>query len=82
MFDDLEKKARNELIRLYEAYIKNPDDSSLEEQALSCEQSYSSVPILSKEVSHAGFKCLSIALKELSVIEAKQILNSLKNQEK
>lgn len=73
MFEDLEKHAREELINLYEDYIKNPDDSSLEEKALSCEQSYASVPVLSKEVGHAGFKCLSIAFKELSIKEAKEI---------
>ena len=45
MFDQMEKEGRKELIKLYEDYIANPDDVSLEARALDCEHKYSAVQV-------------------------------------
>ena len=78
MFNQMERESREELIRLYEAYIENPKDNKLEDWALDCEHKYCGVPVLSKIVSNAGFKATFIALKELPIKEAEEILRRLK----
>lgn len=77
MFKDLEKKARKELIKLYQDYIKNPNNPELEKRGMDCEQKYGAVKVLSKEIAYAGWKASELALKELPIKEAKEILKSL-----
>lgn len=78
MFQKVEEEARKDLIKLYEDYIKDKNNPELEEKALWCEQKYGGQEVLSKEVSHAGWKASDIALKELDLNEAKEILKTLK----
>ncbi len=78
MFQKIEEEARKDLIKLYEDYIDDKNNPDLEERALWCEQKYGGVQVLSKEVSHAGSKSTDIALKELDLNEAKEILKTLK----
>jgi hypothetical protein len=78
IFDSLEAEAKQELIRLYEDFIKNSADPSLEKRALACDQKYGAVPILSKQVASAGSEAASMAIGEMTVEEAKEILADLK----
>ena len=66
MFEE-EQKARKELIQLYENFLNNPNDPTLEKRALSCEQEYAANPILSEAVSQAGAMAEKIALNEKRV---------------
>lgn len=77
MFDDLEKEARLELKKLYQDFIDNPEDETLEDRAFNCDQTYGGVPVLSKEVSYAGSMATHIATKDLLVDDAKKILKTL-----
>ena len=77
MFKGVEEKARVELKQLYQDFLADPTDSSLEERALHLEQEYAGREQLSKEVSLAGHRALAIALGEMGSEEAREILSSL-----
>ena len=78
MFDGMEKKAREDLIKLFEDFIKDPDDKTLENRALGLSQSYEGVPVLSEEVANVGHKAVDIVLKKMTIKEAKRIIKILK----
>ena len=78
MFEEEEQKARKELIQLYEDFLNNPNDPTLEERASTCHNQYGGSPVLSEIVSRAGTGALNIALNELSNKEAEEILEELK----
>jgi len=78
MFQKIEEEARKDLIKLYEDYINDKNNPNLEKRALWCEQKYGAVQVLSKEGAYAGSKSTDIALKELDLKEAKEILKTLK----
>lgn len=79
MFGGIEKQARIELIQLYEEFIKNPKDESIKERALDLAQEYGARPVLSEEVSNAGWEATNMGIGRLSVEKAKKILKELKN---
>ncbi len=77
-FSRLEKKGVEELIKLYEDFIENPEDPELGDRGLDCDTSYGIPSLLSKDVSHAAGKAGFIFLGKVSVEEAKDLLDSLK----
>lgn len=77
MFDEVEKLKRKELIELYSLYIENPNNPEIEEMAYAACWNSGSETIFSKEVNIAGPKALKMRDKELSIEEAKKILNLL-----
>jgi hypothetical protein len=78
IFNKLEKDAKKKLISLYEDFIRNPNDLSLESRSLECDQEFGGVSVFSEIVSYAGNKASLIALKEISKEEAINILKKLK----
>ena len=79
MFSEIEKSYKEEFIKFYEEFISNPNDKALKQKAeglgMNCGSQFS------KEINSAAFGADKIELGELSVGEAKKILEELKEQQ-
>ncbi len=78
IFGWLEREGVEELIKLYEDFIENPEDPELGDRGLKYDRRYGIPSLLSKEVSRAAGKAGFIFLGEVSVEEAEYLLDSLK----
>ena len=77
MFLEVEKLYRKKFIELYEEFLENPKDESIKKRADG--MGALSGPEFSKEISKAALGAYKMELGELSVNEAKKILEELKN---
>jgi len=80
LFSEVEKNYKKEFIDLYKAFIEDPKNSNLKKKAEGL--GIRSGPQFSKAINDAALGTYKIELGELSVEEAKQILEKLKKLQK
>jgi len=76
MFSDIEKSYEKKFIQLYEEFISHPKDITIKKKADG--MGMLGGPQFSKEINKAALGAYKMELGELSVKEAKKILEELK----